>query len=123
MLDSDGEKQEGKKILVVLTADCAGKGNEELGRKIVKNFVKTLKEMKDDLWRMILLNGGVRLAVEGSEVLPDLQQLAAEGLGVLVCGSCLETFNLQDKRRVGEVTNMVDVVTSMQVADKVISLS
>ncbi len=111
------------RIFVILSSDCAGKGDDELGRGIVVNFIKTLREMGDDLWRLALLNGGVKLAVEGSEVLPELQELAREGVSILVCGRCLETFNLLEKKRVGEVTNMLDIVTSMQVAEKVISIT
>jgi selenium metabolism protein YedF len=111
------------KTLVVLAADCVGRGNDELGRGIVTNFVKTMKEMGDDLWRLVLLNGGVKLAVDDSAVLGDLQELAGKGLGILVCGKCLETFGLAEKRQVGEKANMLDIVTSMQVADKVISLA
>ena len=79
--------------------------------------------MEDDLWRLVLLNGGVKLAVAGSAVLPDLQELAGQGLSILVCGKCLETFGLAEKKQVGESANMLDVVTSMQVAEKVISLA
>jgi selenium metabolism protein YedF len=120
-----GEQQDqsGMKTLVILTTDSVGKGNDDLGRNIVTNFIKTLKEMGDDLWRLALLNGGVKLAVEGAEVLPQLQALAHEGLDILVCGRCLETFGLLEKKRVGEVTNMLDIVTSMQVAEKVISFA
>ena len=115
--------QDAKKTLVLLATDSLGQGDEELGRKIVVNFIRTIKEMGDDLWRLVLLNGGVKLAVEGSEALPQLQELAGEGLGILVCGPCLKTFNLFEKRQVGELTSMVDIVTSMQMADKVISLT
>jgi selenium metabolism protein YedF len=114
---------EAKRTLVLLAADSLGKGDHELGCKIVINFIKTMKEMGDDLWRLVLLNSGVRLAVEGSEVLPQLQALAGEGLGILVCGPCLKTFNLLEKKQVGELTSMMDIVTSMQMADKVISLT
>lgn len=65
----------------------------------------------------------MKLAVEGAETLPRLRELEAEGVGILVCGACLEKFGLFDKRQVGSTTNMVDIVTSMQVADKVISLA
>jgi selenium metabolism protein YedF len=114
---------EAKKTLVLLAADSLGKGDHELGRKIVINFIRTMKEMGDDLWRLVLLNSGVKLAVEGSEALPQLQALAGEGLGILVCGPCLKTFNLLEKKQVGELTSMIDIVTSMQIADKVISLT
>ena len=119
----EGQTLTGKKTLVLLATDSLGQGDEGLGRHIVVNFIRTMKEMGGDLWRLVLLNGGVKLAAEGSEVLPQLQELADEGLGILVCGPCLKTFNLFEKRRVGEITNMLDIVTSMQMADKVISLT
>jgi selenium metabolism protein YedF len=115
--------RDGNKTLVLLATDRLGKGDDDLGGKIVINFIRTMKEMGDDLWRLVLLNGGVKLAVEGSEALPQLQELAGEGLGILVCGPCLKTFDLFEKRQVGELTTMVDIVTSMQMADKVISLT
>jgi selenium metabolism protein YedF len=119
----EGDARRDHKTLIILATDCVGKGDDELGRRIVNNFVKTLKEMGDDLWRLVLLNGGVKLAVEDSEVLTDLQELAAGGLGILVCGRCLETFRLLEKKQVGEITNMLDIVTAMQVAEKVISFA
>jgi len=123
MMQGEGQDQAQRKTLVILATDRTGKGDDELGRRIVINFVKTLKEIGDDLWRLALLNGGVKLAVEGSEVLPELKELADQGLGILVCGRCLETFNLLERKRVGEVTNMLDIVTSMHVAGKVISIA
>jgi selenium metabolism protein YedF len=112
-----------KKTLVLLATDRLGQGDDDLGRHIVLNFLKTAKEMRGELWRLVLLNGGVKLAVEGSEVLPELQILARAGVGIHVCGSCLETFGLLEKKQVGDTANMLDVVTAMQVADKVISLT
>jgi selenium metabolism protein YedF len=114
---------ENQKTLVLLASDNLGKGDEGLGRQIVVSFLKTVKEMGDDLWRLVLLNGGVKLTAAGSEALPFLQELARHGLGILVCGPCLKTFNLYEKNQVGEVANMLDIVTSMQLADKVISLT
>ena len=114
---------EGKKTLVILATDHVGKGDDNLGGKIVINFIRTLKEMGEDLWRLVLLNGAVKLAVEGAEALPQLQELADNGLGILVCGPCLKVFNLFEKRQVGELTSMLDIITSMQMADKVISLT
>jgi hypothetical protein len=39
----------------------------------------------------------------------------------LVCGTCLNYYGLLEQKKVGETTNMLDIVTSLQVADKVIS--
>lgn len=112
-----------KKTLVILASDSLGKGDDELGRNIVINFINHMGEMGDDLWRLVLLNAGVKLAVEGSEVLPVLQELEKNGLGILICGPCLKVFNLFEKKQVGEITKMLDIVTSMQMAEKVISLT
>ena len=86
------------------------------------NFLRTLKEMGPDLWRLVFVNNGVKLAVDGSEVVGDLKTLEDGGLKILVCGTCLNHFNLLDRKQVGETTNMLDIVTAMQMADKVINI-
>ncbi|MDK2957046.1 MAG: hypothetical protein PWQ57_2542 [Desulfovibrionales bacterium] len=106
--------------LVFIASDTVGRGDEELGGKLMLNFLSTLPELGESLWRIILLNAGVKLAVEGSACLEKLQALAASGVSILVCGTCLDHFGLLEQKRVGETTNMLDVVTSMQLADKVI---
>jgi selenium metabolism protein YedF len=111
-----------KKILVMCATDRMGFGDDELGRKLMVNFLRTLREMGPELWRLVFVNNGVKLAVEGSEVLKDLQELENGGVAILVCGTCLNHFNLLEKKQVGETTNMLDIVTAMQLADKVINL-
>ena len=99
-----------------------GHGDDELGVKLIISFLKTLKEMGNDLWRLVFLNNGVKLTIERSEVLPMLQDYEEQGLTILVCGTCLTHFNLLEQKRVGVTTNMLDIVTAMQLADKVISV-
>ena len=111
-----------KKILVMITSDRIGHGDDELGSKLLLNFLKTLKEMGSDLWRMVFVNNGVKLTVEHAESLPALQELAAAGVSLLVCGACLNHFQLLDKKQVGETSNMLDIVTSLQLADSVINI-
>ena len=118
------EKQdaEKKKIMVMVCNDCMGHGDDELGSKLMVSFLKTIKEMGDELWRLVFVNNGVKLAIEGSEVLPILKEYEKDGLYILVCGTCLTHFNLLDKKQVGETTNMLDIVMAMQLADKVINI-
>lgn len=108
------------RIAVFVTASSIGRGDETLGAKLMLNFLSTLPELGPELWRVVLVNSGVYLAVEGSPCLEKLQALEAAGALVLVCGTCLEHFGLLDKKRVGQTTNMLDVVTSLQLASKVI---
>jgi hypothetical protein len=70
----------------------------------------------------VFVNNGVKLTIDGSEVLDDLKGYENGGLKILVCGTCLTHFNLLERKQVGETTNMLDIVTAMQLADKVISL-
>jgi intracellular sulfur oxidation DsrE/DsrF family protein len=78
--------------------------------------------MGPELWRLVFVNNGVMLTIDGADTLADLQELADDGLHILVCGTCLTHFNLLEKKQVGETTNMLDIVTAMQLADKVINL-
>jgi selenium metabolism protein YedF len=111
------------KILVLVGTDRMGTGDDDLGRKLIASFLGTLKEMGQELWCLIFLNAGVKLTVAGSEVLSSIQELARDGVMVLVCGTCLNHFQLLEQKKVGETTNMLDIVTHMQLADRVISLT
>ena len=113
---------EGKKIMVMCATDRIGYGDDELGMKLMINFLKTLKEMGRDLWRLVFVNNGVKLTIDDSMVLDDLRGYEKDGLQILVCGTCLDHFNLLERKLVGQTTNMLDIVTAMQLADKVINL-
>ncbi len=111
-----------KKIMVMCATDRIGFGDDALGLELMVNFLRTLKEMGDELWRLVFVNNGVKLTIDGSEVLEDLKEYEKEGLKILVCGTCLNHFNLLERKQVGETTNMLDIVTAMQLADKVINI-
>ena len=113
---------EDKKIMVMCATDRIGFGDEELGLKLMISFIKTLKEMGPELWRLVFVNNGVKLTIDGSEALGDLKDLENDGLKILVCGTCLTHFGLLEAKKVGETTNMLDIVTAMQLADKVINI-
>lgn len=111
-----------RKILVMVGSDRLGHGDDTLGAGLLLSFLKTLKEMGPDLWRLVFVNAGVKLTAQGAETVPVLRELAEAGVSILVCGTCLGHFQLLDQKEVGETTNMLDIVTSLQVADSVINL-
>jgi selenium metabolism protein YedF len=111
-----------KRIMVMVATDRMGQGDDTLGAALMINFLKTLKEMEKELWRLVFVNNGVKLTIDGSEALPDLSALEDHGVTILVCGTCLNHFKLLDRKQVGETTNMLDIVTAMQLADKVINI-
>src|SRR5210317_2158851 len=77
-----------QKIMIMAATDCIGHGDDELGLKLMVNFLKTLKEMGSELWRLVFVNNGVKLTIESSEVLPVLKEYEDEGLQILVCDTC-----------------------------------
>lgn len=110
------------KILALVTASQLGHGDDVLGGKLMVNYLKTLKEMGSDLWQLIFVNGGVQLTIDTSPVLAELQAYETDGVIILACGTCLEHFQLTARKKVGVTTNMLDIVTAMQLADKVITI-
>jgi len=111
------------KIMVMIATDRMGYGDDVLGKLLLINFIKTLAEMGDELWRLVFVNNGVKLTIAGSDALDVLKGYEKAGITILVCGTCLNHFNLLDKKEVGVTTNMLDIVTAMQLADKVISIT
>jgi selenium metabolism protein YedF len=112
----------GKKILVMVTSDCLGSGDDALGTKLMISYLKTVKEMGTDLWQLIFINGGVKLTTAASPVLQELQGYEKSGVIILACGTCLDHFGLNALKKVGGTTNMLDIVTASQLADKVITI-
>lgn len=110
------------KILAMVTSSRMGRGDDTLGAGLMVNFIKTLKEMGPELWRLVFVNSGVHLCVTGAQTIDDLKDLEKSGVSILVCGTCLNHFNLLEQKEVGETTNMLDIVTSLQLADRVINI-
>jgi len=96
-------------VTVFIAAAGIGAGDEQLGALLMRGFLYTLTEAEVPPRRIILMNGGVRLAVEGSESLVNLRRLAAAGVEVLACGTCLEFLGLKDALAVGRVSNMYEI--------------
>jgi selenium metabolism protein YedF len=119
-LTSDNEVR--PKILVLVTSSQLGRGDDLLGDKLMVNYLKTLKEIGDDLWQLIFVNSGVKLTIDSSPVLADLLEYEKNGVIILACGTCLEHFQLTGFKMVGSSTNMLDIVTAMQLADKVLTI-
>ncbi len=113
---------EHSKIMVMVASDRMGHGDDELGAKLMISFIKTIAEMGEELWRLVFVNSGVKLTIDGSPVLDVLENYEAGGLQILVCGTCLTHFDLLEQKQVGVTTNMLDIVTAMQLADKVINI-
>ena len=114
------KRQKRGETVMLVASDRLGDGPEELGRLLLKNFINTLVEVAEAPDRILLVNSGVLMATEGSEVLEALETLGNRGVEIASCGVCLDFFNCKDKLRAGTVTNMFTIVESMLKAGSVI---
>ncbi len=109
-----------RKTAVLITTETLGRGDDTLGAGLMNNFLATLPEIGNELWRVILLNGGVKHACREGKALDALKKLADDGVTIMVCGTCLNHYGLMEAKQVGDTTNMLDIVTALGEADKVI---
>jgi selenium metabolism protein YedF len=108
--------------VLLITADILGEDSGGLGRLLMRNFLFTLLETDAVPERILLLNTGVLLAVQGAESVEALKHLEDQGVEVFSCGICLEHFRKKEHLAVGLVTNMFSTAEHLLAATSVIKL-
>lgn len=109
-----------KGMVVVLSANVMGTGDEKLGKALMKAFVFAVTK-QDYLPETILCyNTGAYLTCEGADTLEDMKVLEAEGVNILTCGTCLDFYGMKEKLAVGTVTNMYEIVEKMETAKTIV---
>ena len=114
------EMCEEENMVVVISSDRMGSGNDELGKVLIKGFIFAITQLDKLPKTMLFYNGGATLTAEGSDSLEDLKHLEEQGVEILTCGTCLNYYGLSEKLQVGNVTNMYAIVEKMAGADKII---
>ncbi|MBN1628861.1 MAG: sulfurtransferase-like selenium metabolism protein YedF [Thermoleophilia bacterium] len=109
-------------IVLAISSDEMGRGDDELGQVLLRSHLHTLSEVTPRPDVLVFFNSGVKLAVEGSPALDDLKALAEQGVQILLCGTCLSHFDLKEKVAVGEISNMYTITETMLRADRVVNL-
>ena len=98
---------------LLIQSDAFGRGDDALGRKLIKILLDTLALNERRPQTIILMNAGVKLACEGSAVLGALGDLEQKGVRILACGTCLNHFNLNHALRIGRPTDAYEVVNTL----------
>lgn len=107
-------------IVVQIGSNKMGCGDEKLGTNLLKAFIFSLTQAEVKPKTILFYNSGAYLTCEGSLSLEDLNNLKDMGVKILTCGTCLDFYGLKEKLKVGEVTNMYDIVTYLEGASLVI---
>lgn len=109
-----------KNVVVVISSNVMGNGNDELGTTLMKGFIYAISQQEELPSTILFYNGGAALTCEGSASLEDLKSMEEQGVEILTCGTCLNFYELTDKLQVGGVTNMYVIAEKMTLADLVV---
>ena len=106
--------------VILLTANVMGQGEEELGKILLQGFMNTLNSLEVPPASIIFYNSAVLLAVPDSSVAAALADLSQKGTRLLVCGTCVDYFNLEKSSLIGTISNMYEIVDLLMKATKII---
>lgn len=109
-----GEDKDLKDMTIGIASDTMGSGDDLLGKILMKSFIYTVSETRPFPSSIVFYNGGVRLTIEGSEVLDDIINLEKAGVEIISCGTCLDFLEIQDKLAVGSISNMYTIYEKLK---------
>lgn len=113
----------GVNYVVALSADTIGSNegsDAALGRVLMQGLLATLEAIEPPPTHLILYSRAVLLAVNGAATLPALQALAQRGIAILLCGTCVDHYEMKQTVRVGEIANMLKLLEIQLAAGKVL---
>ncbi|MGD0971964.1 MAG: sulfurtransferase-like selenium metabolism protein YedF [Desulfobaccales bacterium] len=108
-----------RSMVVVFSSDRMGDGDPELGAILMRAFCQTIVQVEAPQ-KLLFYNRGVLLTLNDSPVLSELKGLEEMGVGLLVCGTCLDYFKVRDRLAVGQVSNMYSILESQMQAGRII---
>ena len=108
--------------VIIVNADHMGRGDEELGAKLLANFLRTLAAIDPKPDAIVFYNSAVKVLGPASASVESLKQLEDAGVDLLACITCLEFFALTEKIQVGHVSNMREIGQLLMAAEKVVTL-
>jgi selenium metabolism protein YedF len=112
----------GNNFVVFFSKDRIGEGSEELGNALVGAMLNTLKATGRTPQKMLFMNSGINLVVNGSLFLNQLKEFQENGVDLIVCGTCLDYFGKMDDLAVGRVSNMLEILEAILSAPKVVNI-
>ncbi len=106
--------------VVLCRSTTFGAPSGELGTLLIRAFFKTLGDVRPRPSHLIFINEGVKLACYDEAVIEYSNRLAAAGVEVLSCGTCLDYFGLKEQLKAGRIGNMFDIASALLAAGNVV---
>ncbi|MGM0602115.1 MAG: sulfurtransferase-like selenium metabolism protein YedF [Bacillota bacterium] len=109
---SNKEKDDNSKVYLI-GSENMGEGEEELGKILMKGFLSTLLDINPRPDKLLFINSAVKLVSVYPETISVLKELEEKGTDILVCGTCLNYYDLSDEIKVGEISNMYEIADNL----------
>src|SRR5215208_3483550 len=96
--------------VILVTSNGMGKADEKLQLTLIGKYFDLLLQNGNLPAAICFYTEGVKLVCENSPVIEQLQTLESKGVRLIVCATCLNYFELQEKVQVGIVGGMGDIL-------------
>ncbi len=106
-----------KRKVLLLSSETMGRGDDTLGGMLMANFLRLLSESDRRPALMCLVNSGVRLVTRGHVCLDHMRRIEVLGTTILICRTCLEYYDLENKVAAGTVSNMREIQSHLLQGD------
>jgi len=106
--------------VIVVKSDKMGIGNDDLGGILMRGFINALVELDEYPQKLAFYNSGALLCIDSSPALNSLNILSEHGVDIMICGACVDFYQIKDQVKVGRITNMYEICETLSKCEKVI---
>ena len=107
---------------VFCTENRIGSAENELGHNLIQMYFYTLTQMDTPPSVVAFMNEGVELVCQPGQIVDSLKALMEKGTRVVVCGTCLNYYDLSDKALCGTVSNMYEILEAVTACGKMMKI-
>ncbi|MFC4665776.1 sulfurtransferase-like selenium metabolism protein YedF [Falsiporphyromonas endometrii] len=107
--------------VVQLRSNVMGQGEDQLGEILILAYLNALNELDELPTHIICYNTAIKLATKTHPAHESLKKLAAKGVEIIVCGTCLDYFKEKENLSVGKVSNMFVIADLLSRANHIVT--
>lgn len=111
-----------KDSIVLVSNNGMGTADETLQLTLIGKYFELLIQNGNLPSAICFYTEGVKLVCDGSPVIEQLRELESKQVRLVICSTCLNYFELNEKVQVGIVGGMGDIIEFQSKAEKVISI-
>lgn len=105
---------------VVISSEVMGQGDDDLGRKLMKSFFIALSCLDVMPSSVVFYNSGVKLTTDDSEVIGILREIENKGVGIYICGTCVDHYKIGERISIGRISDMYIITQKLSEAGNII---